>query len=144
MARVELALLPDAPAFGWTYQYQLPNDVLRVMSMEEKTTHFKIEGRTLLTDSATAKILYIKQVTDVSLYTPLFNELLSLPLAKDLSYNLVHSSQLKKTLMDELAVLLRDARSFDGQEGIIDQLEADVWLEARIQPTGDLGRNVKV
>ena len=60
--RASLAKLPDAPAYEYGSQYQLPNDCLRVLETEadrlnvtgdflgNHPTKYKIEGRLLLTD----------------------------------------------------------------------------------------------
>jgi hypothetical protein len=61
--RASLARLPESPAYEYDFQYQLPNDCLRVLETEadkdnpsgdilgNSVTKFKIEGRRLLTNA---------------------------------------------------------------------------------------------
>ena len=72
--RVELAQNSTAPAFEFSYQYNLPSDCLRVLRMEDMGMYYKIEGGKLLTDEGTAKILYLARVEDVNLFDSLFGE----------------------------------------------------------------------
>ena len=47
--RVELAQNSTAPAFEFSYQYNLPSDCLRVLRMEDMGMYYKIEGGKLNT-----------------------------------------------------------------------------------------------
>lgn len=139
MKRVEIAASTSSPEFGFDYKYQLPSDCLRVLHLNGKNYRFKVEqGRYLHTNLASAKILYITQETDVSKYSPTFSELLAYDIAIDLCWALTGKRTHRKDLIDERAVLLADARSIDAQEGFMDSLIADEWIEARQgDPTGD-------
>lgn len=89
--RAILSELSGAPAFEWARQFQLPADCLRVLEFNGSeagdviSDEFEIEGRRLLTDAAGARLVYIKQVTDVSLFDALFVQALALKLAIVLS-----------------------------------------------------------
>lgn len=139
MKRAALALLPDVPAFGFSYTYALPTDYIRVLHMSNKSVRFKIEqNKRLITNNTSGNILYIAKITDVSMYSPVFSEALAYQLAVDLSYALVQNSALGERLNGKATQKLRDARSFDGQEGTPDELLSDVWLNDRQgDPTGD-------
>lgn len=69
--RRELVALSAAPEFGYTYQYPLPDDYIRMVYVYEQDKAFwEIEetddGNVLLTDSATAKIVYVHRQDDYS------------------------------------------------------------------------------
>lgn len=91
VARVALSELADAPAFGWTHQFPLPGDCLRVLEFNDSEegdvigSIFIIEGRTLLTNDDSARIVYVRRAKDVSLFDSLFVEALALRLAAILS-----------------------------------------------------------
>ena len=139
MKRAVLAQLPDVPAFGFSYTYALPTDYIRVLHMNEKSTRFKIEqNKRLITNSISVSILYVAKIEDVSMYSPIFREALAYQLAVDLSYALVQNSALGERLNGKATQKLRDARSFDGQEGTPDELMSDIWLGSRQgDPLGD-------
>ena len=79
ITRASLAQLSATPVYGFDYQFALPTDpfCLRVLAMEFEDYVFKVEnlstqGRVLLTDQETAKIIYIARVTDTTLFDSLF------------------------------------------------------------------------
>lgn len=90
---VERVKLDDAtaPAFGWDYQFDLPSDCLRVLEVNGSeegdliSEPWVVEGRKLLTDAYSANVVYVKQITDVTLFDPLFVEAFALRLAVALS-----------------------------------------------------------
>ena len=66
-ARAELSALATAPLFEWSYQYPLPADYRRLVSVNDilagtRDCPFVVEGSLLLSDEATAKIVYVKNV----------------------------------------------------------------------------------
>ncbi len=132
IARAQLAQLAEDPAFGYAKQYQLPADCLRVLSMSDDTIQFEIEGRKLLTDEETAKIRYLRQVTDPNEFDSFFRETLSLRLAADLAYTLVNSGTLSELMMKLYLDHLSKARSIDAQEGNAKTIiEASTWVDRR-------------
>ena len=46
--RVQLAQDSDTPAWGFSFQYTLPSDCLRVLQIKDYDADYKIEGRKLL------------------------------------------------------------------------------------------------
>lgn len=139
MKRETLAELPIDPPFGFDFVYALPTDYIRVLHTNNKSIRFKIEqNKRLLTNLENISILYIAKITDVSMYSPIFRETLAYQLAVDIGYSLTQNRSLITSLEAKAAVKLRDARSFDGQEGTPDELMSDVWLNDRIgNPLGD-------
>ncbi len=89
--RVALSALADAPAFGWSYQYALPSDCLRVLECNDTelgdviSEDYVIEGRAILTDATSLNLVYVKKVDDVNQFDALFVEALALKLAIVLS-----------------------------------------------------------
>lgn len=136
--RIALAQEVDTPAFEYSFQYALPSDCLRVLQMQEKNLIYKIEGRKLLTDEGTAKIIYISRVTDPNEFDAMFVEALSARLAAELSIPLAESSTLYQNMMEIYRIKITDARSVDGQESGEPNIVADTWLDSRINYAGSL------
>jgi hypothetical protein len=136
--RVQLAQDVAAPAFEYSYQYALPADCLRVLQMQEKTMVYKIEGRKLLTDEGTAKIIYLSRVSDPNEFDAMFVEALSARLAAELSIPLAESSTLYQNMMEVYRMKITDARSIDGQESGEPNIVADTWLDSRLNYAGSL------
>lgn len=130
--RVQLAPLVEKPIYDWDYQFQLPADCLRVYGTDlPKEYPWKVEGRMLMANVNAVSIKYIKQVTDVSQFTPGFSEVLATKIASDVCYSITQSVTLRDQLLREYNDKLRQARSFDAQEGQGDRVYARSWLNAR-------------
>ena len=102
ITRASLTRLSSTPAYGFAYQYALPTDpyCLRVLEMEYQDYIFKIEnlateGRVLLSDESTAKILYVGRITDTTLFDSLFIDTLTAHLALKLAYPITNSVTLQ-------------------------------------------------
>ena len=131
--RVELTSTGTTPAFGYDYEYTIPTDVLRILSLHDNTIKWRVEAnRKLLSDSATVKIEYIAQITAAAEYDSYFAEALALRLAAELAYPLVQSIRLQENLMQRFEMHIRNARSFDAQEGTPWDLTDDGWIETRL------------
>ena len=84
--RVTLTKLSEDPPFGWSYQYQLPSDIIRLKDVngedvEASSKLFAIEGTALLTNDDEVTITYVAKVTDTNLFSPSFTEALTFKLA---------------------------------------------------------------
>jgi hypothetical protein len=132
MKRAELVLTDvEYPVFKFNCMYDLPEDCLRVHSLSSNV-EFKIEGGKIVTDLENASALYISKETDTTKYSSIFSEAFALRLASNLAYALVQSVSLSEKMHALSDNRLRDARSFDGQEGTLDLLQEDEWLDSRI------------
>jgi len=138
ITRTSLAQLSDTPSYGFAYQYSLPTSpyCLRVLGMEYEDYIFKVEnystqGRVLLTDEGTAKILYVARITDTTQFDALFVDVLTAKLALDLCYPITNSVSLQDKMQKLYQLKLSDARSIDGQEGFIDDLVSDTFTDFR-------------
>ena len=138
ITRASLTRLSSTPAYGFAYQYALPTDpyCLRVLEMEYQDYIFKIEnlateGRVLLSDEDTAKILYVGRITDTSLFDSLFVDTLTAHLSVKLAYPITNSTSLQLQMHKLYQAKLSEARSVDGQEGFIDDLVSDTFTDFR-------------
>ena len=138
ITRASLTQLSDSPVYGYDYQYALPTNpyCLRVLAMEFEDYIFKVEnfstqGRVLLTDEETAKIIYIARITDTTLFDSLFVDTLITKLASDLAYPVTNSLKVQEQMYRLYQLKLSEARSIDGQEGVIDDLVSDTFTDFR-------------
>lgn len=120
--RAALSRLSEAPAFGYAYAYQLPDDCLRVLSLNEGDSSdlgddFELEGDQLLTDAEAAKIVYVRRVTDATKFDALFVEAFVLKLAIACCLEITQSTTKKGDLLGELQRLsLPEAVETDANE----------------------------
>ena len=137
--RVQLAADSTAPAWGFTQQYTLPADCLRVLTILDHDSDYKIEGRKILTDNSSMKILYISRVTDPNEYDELLRETLSAALAADIAYAITSSNPTTTNMFNLFQSKLKDARFVDSTEGqnlspdkgLADVIGADTFINSR-------------
>jgi hypothetical protein len=130
---VQLAPLVQAPAFDFAYQFLLPGDCLRVLSVGEEgeTPRFRIVRRKILADDAALNLRYIMKNTDVPSYDSLLVEALTAYMAMTCAYPITKS----KSVFDAMSALyefkLRQARTIDGQEEPPEEFGDTPLLNAR-------------
>jgi hypothetical protein len=153
--RVILTPSTEELLYGSGYQYELPTDCLKIWKIENYNGEYKKEGRFLIIedpiisssypagfsythsnptrDSEDYSIFlkYIHDITDVSKFDSTFYDIFALILARDIAYRLTQDKNLSQLLSQQVELELRDARSFDGQEGTPDTVEPDYFLQSR-------------
>lgn len=114
---IRRAALPAAvatPAFGFTKQYPLPSAYLRlievgenyVMYMADTQPYFQIEGdatgqNILCDETSPLNVRYIARVTDTSLWSALFCEVMACRLAAEVAEDLTQSGSKKEAAWAE-------------------------------------------
>jgi hypothetical protein len=143
-AQSSLSRLADAPTFGWLYAYQLPNDYLAMVSVNDNDPGdvlldlWDIQGRTLLTDETAVDLTYIKDLTstgnDINAASPWLTECFKLKLATKLAWVFQQSRTLRESLLVEYREKLRFALGRDARESrkpLVNQLSESNWLRYR-------------
>jgi len=141
MARADLSQDTVDPDFEWDAQFILPDDFLRMRSIYDANNTpgnkyrkgYALEGKRLLINETSCKIRYIRKVTDVTDFDPLFVEVLVLRLALKLIGPLADGdAKLQETVQRELAVLMRQVRVLDRQEtNTGGRAEQFTWVDVR-------------
>ena len=111
-SRVELALNSISPAFEYTNAYTLPDDCLRVISLYEDEEYI-IEGNSLLTNSKTAKIIYIKKITNPLYFSASFKNVVTWRLGAELAIPLTDSNTLNVNHFNLYEQALKEAKLYD-------------------------------
>tara|TARA_Y100000385_G_scaffold280815_1_gene332571 strand:- start:103 stop:684 length:582 start_codon:yes stop_codon:yes gene_type:complete len=117
MKRVELAKDTETPSWGFSYQFTLPADCLRVVTILNYDYDYKIEGRKILANHGTVKIQYVARVTDPNQYDELLRETISAGLASDIAYAITSSNPVASNMIALFQDKLREARFVDATEG---------------------------
>ena len=137
--RVELAADTTAPAWGFTSAYTLPADCLRLLKILDYDSNYKVEGRKILSNASTMKILYIGRITDPNEYDELLRETLSASLAADIAFAITSNNTTATNMYNLFQDKLKDARFVDSTEGqnvdqdlgMADQIDASTFINSR-------------
>ena len=137
--RVELAQSTTTPAWGYSFKYDLPGDCLRLLRILDFDSDHKVEGRSILSNNSSMKILYISRVTDPNQYDENLRETLSAALAADIAYAITSNNTTQQNMLALYQEKLRDARFVDSTEGynttqedgMTDVIDAGTFINAR-------------
>lgn len=116
---------------GFAYTYQLPADFLKFVKIVDTPFPYKIQGNKLVSNYSDFVVEYIARITDVSIYDASFVDALSLAMAVKMIYKFNQSTNARQALKDEAKDALRTARTADGQEGTMDLIAQDTFLNSR-------------
>lgn len=136
LARAVLSEDTVAPAFQWAHQFILPSDCLRVIGLYEPGPSYSLEGQRLLTDEATIQIRYVRKITDVGAFSPLFIEALALSLALRLVMPLSQDKALRDQVEGEYRRTVQTARLVNLQElSTVGSDDVETWVGSRTKGT---------
>ena len=135
ISRLQFAKTTNTPAFEFESEFEIPGNVLRVLSTELSDTDFVIEGNKVLANEDTFKCRCIVRVTDPVQWDENFVTCFAARLEAELAYSLSDNLSLAKEKMSVYLEKLNQARGLDAQEGTPRELVTDEWISARFQST---------
>jgi hypothetical protein len=125
--RLLLAKDPAAPAFGYTYQFILPSDTLRVIrcynnsgninGTPDVVSDWVREGWRVLTNEDSPIYAEVLFRADEGSFSPGMVLALAARLTSALAIPLTENRQLAKDFMDYYKALIQDAAAMDGSQG---------------------------
>lgn len=146
ISRDSLAALATTPDSDFGYQYQLPNDFLRliegadIVSLANLSDFrggpplYQIEGRTILTNlAAPLKIRYIAQIIDTAAFDAAFTESLASRLAYENCKKITGNENEKAGCWEDYRNSLREARMANALESAPQDVADSEWVTARAQ-----------
>lgn len=146
IARAQLASDVTDPVFGYTAQFTLPVDCLRVIQVGDylpggeqveylnmaDAEPYRIEGRKILTrDEGPLNIRYIKRIEDTSQWDSAFTEAFACRLAWQLAEPLTADAGKKNAAWQEYTEAVREAARANAIELPPRNIAADTWETAR-------------
>lgn len=120
-ATKRVVLSPDsaAPAFGYAYQFTLPGDWLRTLSVgktQGEEFDYAIEDGKLLCDEPVVYLRYIYRNDNVARWDSTLIRAMTCAMAAVLAIPVTEDANRKVEMERELQAVLRTARAVDGQE----------------------------
>lgn len=118
ITRVSLAPEVATPAFDWDFQFLLPGDLLRVLSVgvDGAPEPYVVEGRRLLSNANPALVRYVWRNDNPATWDTMLVRAMELAMAAAMAYPITQSAAMRDSMMQELRAHLKAARSADGQE----------------------------
>lgn len=126
LKRQTLAALVASPDWGYSYQYPLPSDCLRVWNVEHLArTEWKVRQGKILTDEGSCKIEYVARVTDMASWDALALDALAARLAATICVGLNAKRTLAESLWALYQAKIDEAEEIDSQEGEPETVDDD-------------------
>jgi len=128
-------LSPDtaAPAFDWAYQYTLPSDYMRTLSVGEAgiEADFKIESGKLLCDENPVYLRYVWRNENPATWDSMLIWAMTMSMKAVMAYPITQSTSMEQLVESVLVDVLKQARAVDGQDDTPDSLGDSPLLNAR-------------
>ena len=137
--RQQLAQDTATPAYGFSFQFTLPSDCLRLLNLDAYNSDHKVEGRKVLCNESALKIIYCSQITDPNEMDILLRETISAALAADIAYAITANLQVGKLMQEKYEYKLSLAKHADASEGYnvdpnngqVDQILTEDFINSR-------------
>ena len=139
--RAQLSSVATAPAFGWDYAYELPHDLVRIVSVhshndDDSSVEYRLEfqdgsDRVLVTNSNQIFIRYVFDNEDVNVWSAAFRNVMGWRLAVDLAQAVSKSTATAEMCGRKFSTELSRAKAIDGIEDWPERLADGSWLTAR-------------
>lgn len=155
--RLELAPLVAAPVYGYSRQFLLPTDVIRVLNLpwgssdvfggllglsggasadrQQQYPDWRVEtvdaGTVVLANLERIRIRVIWRVTNEKLWSTMFVQALAARLAADLAMPLTNSRTLQKDMWNLYEMKLTKAGTMDGMQGSNEIKRSDQLINVR-------------
>lgn len=135
--RASLPANATPPAWGFDNAYDLPEDCLRVLEVNNPANWpYRVEGRQIVTSiDAPLNIEYTAQIEDPYEMDVMFRQAFAAALAADICEAITGDSGKVSDMLAIMTAKIRAARVPDGQEPHPREIEASEWLDAR-EPDG--------
>lgn len=132
-ARVILAPLATAPAFDFSYQFQMPGDWLRTLQVGYAGTplEYRSEGQRLLANVDALPLVYSFRNEVEDTWSTNLIHVMELAMMAKMAYAITASSSLRDSCRDEFARELKVAKAIDGQDDPPEEFSAGTFYESR-------------
>ena len=132
----QLAQTATTPAVEFDYQYALPADYIRAISVHDSNegtgiARFKIRNGYIESTASQLWMVYVSRVTDPNTMSPEFRELLAEALAVEAANGIVKSNTMFELRQKSFEKQMRRARSADAQADLPDRMPVGTWLTSR-------------
>lgn len=124
---------------GWDYTFAIPAEVLRILPLQvrgraggQPIMHERRGSLLYVNAGDPLQVRYIKRVTDVTLFSPLFVEVLALALALRVAHAITHKQSYVDRLTAAYDRAMADAQRIDSLEGSAEAPLGEDWETARI------------
>jgi|DEB0MinimDraft_6_1074348.scaffolds.fasta_scaffold00861_13 hypothetical protein len=132
--RVILSPLTDSPEFDWDYQFVLPSDLIKILSVKDEQLNllkYEPQGSKILSDYNVIYLKYIHTPTALGIVDHLFAEALGYYIAKDLAFKVTRDDKIVQMIESKFQRAMQQAKKEDFNENDKQMVKPDRLMSAR-------------
>jgi hypothetical protein len=132
--RVALATLTTDPTFGYNVAYQLPNDCIKVITVNDQCPgdkDFRVEDNKLYSNDTSISIQYISRLSSTGNFGVYMSNSVVDLLAAKMAYAFTGSMTIARELMQVYRAELQSNLAGDNQQGSRDVVQVRDFLDVR-------------
>ena len=130
-ALMKLPKSATSPEFGFANAFPIPNDTLKVITVNDNQYEWQRVGNNILTDEGTVNVRAIVDITDYQNMPDYFAQALAAYLSYNLAMPLTDSRSLQQDMFNLFREKLRTAKTTDGMQGKSRRLKMNGLLKSR-------------
>lgn len=142
-----LASSTTAPAFDYLYSFPLPIDCLKALPPNDNDLDWKIVARNIYTNALNGSailpagvstsapqlaLIYVAQITDTSLFDPLFVETLAAKMAAEMCEEITQSNTKQQAMLENYKYWVGEAKKANAFENTQQEPPEDTWITAQL------------
>jgi len=121
----------DKPAFGGQNKYPLPDDILRVIEVNENKYEWTLEERCIFTLQGMCQVTCIVKITDPNKMSAMFRQAFAARLAWDMALPITNSKTMYESMFNLYKQKIDYARANDGMQGTTKLVKSGRFTNAR-------------
>ncbi len=122
----------NTPEFGFDNEFQIPGDVVRILSSENRNyDEWVREGDKILVNDTSFKARCVIRIEDPTQWDESFVVTFAARLAAELAYSITDSRTVAADKWEIYRLKFRQSTGVDAQEGTPLELLTDEWLDSR-------------
>lgn len=121
LEEVECARSVDTPILDYLYKYKIPSDSIRLWKVDSDND-YKVRQGNILTDNESCKIIYVKDQSDVSTWSPDFVAAFVSGLVYKIIWPISQSNTAQEKAYKVFLKVLQSAKTQNSQLDILDRI----------------------
>lgn len=118
---------------GDEFVFSLPQNCVKVWKiLDNSYVKYRQEGRYVIANDSSLYIYYVRNDVPPDFMDAQFIEATANLLAADLCYSITQSTSLKQGLESSAQFWISQARSYNSQEGTVENFQFDMFLDSRL------------
>lgn len=136
MKWASLTRTANTPTAEYDYEYQRPNDIIRIVKVSDNdagvgTVPYRMMADTIISDSNTLYLLYVRKETDPNIWSALFREAFAWKLAYDLAMAVTDATNTRAAMEKDVVRAVARAKASDAMQNFPETMPYGSWVTSR-------------